>query len=452
MTTNNTEALRRIAVARALTSKDIVYWAKYSQGLRPVAKPGLGTFAVTRELVLLFDPDVAATQWTPEQVRFAFEHEVYHVALRHAERADKLREAEGATFDAHLWNICADFECNRLAWARGREVIPGICFAKDYGLPANVVAEVAYRTLREQEQGEQPDEPDEPGKQGEQGDDGDGGEGGDQPGDKPGDGDGEGEGKGKGKADKGKLGHGRCGSCAGGERVEGEDEVPEDAKASAIERDQLEREVAQAIVEQEAKHPGSVPGEVLRDAQAKLAPTPTPWQKILARHLRRAVDRRRGFRDYTFSRPARRQTAMGAGPGKPVFAAPFEPVVEVAVVVDTSGSMGGAELQAALAEIDGLLRASRNEVRVMSCDSKVHRQGKVSRVADAAKLMAGGGGTDFRPAFRALEQYRPGVTVVVTDGYGPAPESAPQWTDTVWVLVGQYTTRPCEWGEFVEVK
>jgi predicted metal-dependent peptidase len=113
--------------------------------------------------------------------------------------------------------------------------------------------------------------------------------------------------------------------------------------------------------------------------------------------------------------------------------------------------MGEAEILLALTEIDSILRATGSSVTVLSCDAKVHATGKVTRAADAAKLLKGGGGTDFRPAFDALAPLRPAVTVVVTDGYGPAPSSAPVWTDTIWVLVGQYTQRPCEWGEVVEV-
>jgi predicted metal-dependent peptidase len=176
----------------------------------------------------------------------------------------------------------------------------------------------------------------------------------------------------------------------------------------------------------------------------------TPWQQILSRHLRRATLRRRGSRDYTYARPHRRQATLG-GANSPIRPSTFDPMVEAAVVVDTSGSMGEAEILLALTEIDSILRATGSSVTVLSCDAKVHATGKVTRAADAAKLLKGGGGTDFRPAFDALAPLRPAVTVVVTDGYGPAPSSAPVWTDTIWVLVGQYTQRPCEWGEVVEV-
>lgn len=437
------EAMRRVSLSRAVVANKVTYWAKWTQGLRPVISEGLGTVAVTKDLVMLVDPKVVGSEWTAEQVHGAFAHEVCHPALGHHDRAEKMREGLGATFDALLWNKCADFECNRLVRALGLPLPEGALFAEDHDLPANVLAEVAYRTLSER---------------GEKGDDGDEGndDGEDQSGDNPGEGK-QGDKKGKGK---GKIGAGRCGSCAGGEPLPEEANVPEDAKASALERGAIEQAVAEAIVAEAAKGRGSIPADVLRRAKERLAPSPTPWQKILAKHVRRAVDRRRGFRDYTFSRPSRRQSMHGYGPNAPIIPAPFEPVVDVAVVVDTSGSMGGDEMRAALAEIDALLRTGRNEVRVLSCDAKVHAKGKVTRAVDAAKLLKGGGGTDFCPAFAALEADKPGVTIVVTDGCGPAPEDAPRWTDTIWLLVGSYRSRPwgtrtgreVKWGEFIEVK
>ncbi|MFC7511404.1 VWA-like domain-containing protein [Streptomyces thermocarboxydus] len=73
------------------------------------------------------------------------------------------------------------------------------------------------------------------------------------------------------------------------------------------------------------------------------------------------------------------------------------PLPWVAVVVDTSGSMGDAELAAALAEITGVLRevgVRGNRVTVLACDADVHA---VSRVTSAEQVtLGGGGGTDMR--------------------------------------------------------
>ena len=116
MNTNadTTQAARKIAMSRAKLSKTVVYYSQLLYGMRPVPTPGLGTVATTKELVLLFDPAVVGNKWTDDEVTGAVLHEVLHQALRHCPRADKLEQGLGASFDRYLWNVCADFECNRI--------------------------------------------------------------------------------------------------------------------------------------------------------------------------------------------------------------------------------------------------------------------------------------------------------------------------------------------------
>lgn len=407
------EAIRRISVARAQITRKLPYYSRITLGLRPKIAEGLGTVAVTDDLVLLLDPAVVGGTWPEAVIPGAFTHEVLHVALRHSKRAKPLRDGLGATFDAHRWNVACDFECNRIVRGLGLPLPQGAVFAEAYGLDPNILAEVAYHKLATQD-----DPKGNPSNQGN---------------------------------GKGEFAAGKCGGCAGNP-VDGEREhVGEGEGAGDLERQAIEGDVAEAIVQAAKDRPGSVPAEVLRDAQDRIEAAKTPWTAILNRHLRRATQRKRGNRDWTFTRPNRRQGTLNGATG-PIMPSTFDPVVECAIVVDTSGSMGFAEMQAALTEIDGILRASGASAVVLSCDAQVHARGKVTRAADVAKLLKGGGGTDFRPAFKALEKDRPAVTIVITDGYGPAPTDAPRWTDTIWVLVGQYTTKPCEWGEFVEVK
>jgi predicted metal-dependent peptidase len=458
------EALQRLSIARAQVARKLPYYHRIAYGLRPVEQAGLGTVGVTAEQVLLYDPQ-AVMGWREVDLPGVMLHEVLHLALRHPARIEALRAADGGAFDQYLANVACDFEVNRIVRALHLSLPEGAMFAEDYKLPQNVLAEEAYRLLKQnQEQdGQEQDGGKDAGNGGDNKGNGkgqaqDGGKGQEQDGGKDAGDGGDNKGNGKGQAQpKGKLAAGRCGSCAGN-AVEGEDKVPDAAKASPLEQQAMQREVAQAIVDADKNNPGCVPGELLRDAQAMLQPASIPWQQVLARHVRRAVDRKRGTKDYTFARPNRRQATF-AKVGDPMLPSAFDPIVDVAVVVDTSGSMGKRELAEALQEIDGILKATRTKLRVVSCDLKVQDAGKIQRAADAAKLLKGGGGTDFRPAFDYLQQHKPGVTVFVTDGYGPAPDAAPRWTDTVWLLVGRDTCKPwtrnggpVAWGEFVSAK
>ena len=97
----------------------------------------------------------------------------------------------------------------------------------------------------------------------------------------------------------------------------------------------------------------------------------------------------------------------------------------MAVVVDTSGSMGQPELDAAMAEIGGVIKAAGigpHGLMVLACDADVGAVTRVRRASDVR--LAGGGGTDMRVGIAAAEAARPlpDVVVVLTDGCTPWPD------------------------------
>ena len=100
------------------------------------------------------------------------------------------------------------------------------------------------------------------------------------------------------------------------------------------------------------------------------------------------------------------------------------PSLYVSIVVDTSGSMGQEDLDAALSEVDGVLRStgvSRHQVRVLSCDAASSAPVRVRSVRDIR--LTGGGGTDMRVGIAAAARTRPAphVIIVLTDGDTPWP-------------------------------
>jgi len=214
-------------------------------------------------------------------------------------------------------------------------------------------------------------------------------------------------------------------------------------------RTQRSKQVAHDVqaVEQ-AKGRGSMPGGLTRWAATVLAPPTVAWDRVLRAAVRRAVAERAGRVDYTYSRPSRRRL-----PGiiKPAMRAPS---VIVSVVVDTSGSMSQADLDAAMGEVHGVLRSSgvaREHVRLLSCDAAATTAQRV-RSATSVRL-SGGGGTDMRIGIAAAEAATPAphVVIVLTDGDTPWPEAptrarlvcavisnrdphgTPQWATTVHI-------------------
>lgn len=127
-------------------------------------------------------------------------------------------------------------------------------------------------------------------------------------------------------------------------------------------------------------------------------------------------------------------------------------VAELALVVDTSYSTSGALVQNFLAETYALLKQRENffmrmHLRLIQADDKVQKDEKITNEAELREAMAnftlrGGGGTDFRPAFRYVDrlceekqfQNLKGL-LYFTDGLGKFPEKRPAY-DTAFLFLG----------------
>jgi predicted metal-dependent peptidase len=185
---------------------------------------------------------------------------------------------------------------------------------------------------------------------------------------------------------------------------------------------------------------------MVRWAEALLSPK-TDWRKILAGAVRAAAAHMPGAVDYSYTKPSRRQGQ--AGNGKVVLPSLRRPVPEVAVVVDTSGSIQQDELAQALAEVRGILSALGVGAVVLSVDSAVHTCQKVFGVGQLR--LGGGGGTDMGVGIAdALKlKPKPHVIVVLTDGYTPWGDTKP----TAKVVAGILGDGPAppQWAKEVRI-
>lgn len=215
-----------------------------------------------------------------------------------------------------------------------------------------------------------------------------------------------------------------------------------------VEAEALRRQTAQAVRAHQRSR-GTVPAGWRRWAEEVLEPT-VDWRKALTGAVREAAAWAGGAVDYTYRRPSRRTPALG---GRVVLPSLRRPLPRVAIVVDTSGSMGDDDLAAALAEVRGVLRevgVGGNRVAVLACDADVQAVARVTAV-DQVEL-AGGGGTDMtvgiRTALAAPEP--PSIVVVLTDGYTPWPPE-PVSCRVIVALIGQDAPEPPPWAETVRI-
>jgi predicted metal-dependent peptidase len=393
-----------LAAGRLWAASRFPYLASGLFGARVLAKPGIQTVAVDEGWRLHADPELTAA-WTPAQLGSVLVHHVSHLLRAHGERAT----GSGITpDDARAWVRGADAEINDdLVPAGldlpGRPVLPGHLGAED-----GLLAEQYFVAGRSAGGGSAA--------------------GGSAAGDSA--------------ARDWDL---DCGSGADG-WARGWDASGTPA-LSPWQARLLCRQVAQDCV-RHAREAGNVPAGLLRWAEQTLQPA-VDWRRVLAAELRRAVADAAGAVDYSYRRPSRRASVAGAV----VLPALRRPVPEVAVVCDTSGSMTGDLLAAALAEVEGLLRSLglARRVRVLACDTAV---GPVRRVSSARQVeLVGGGGTDMGAGIDAAAALRPrpAVTVVLTDGFTPWPGRPPRGTRVVVALLGDEAPDGPAWARAVRV-
>jgi predicted metal-dependent peptidase len=222
------------------------------------------------------------------------------------------------------------------------------------------------------------------------------------------------------------------GSAASGRPAPWEtDEEP----ISEVEVDQLVESTLRAAAEY-AKTRGTQGANMARRYEAAAKNKPLPWQQILARYIARGRVYGAGRVDFSYSRPSRRQSVIP----DVVLPSLRQPLLDVAVVVDTSGSISDDELGIALREVQAILkRGGVNEMRVVFGDTQIRIESRVRTVAEAVKAFRsahGGGGTDMGHIVRAvvdgegakrLKNSRPPqLVVVITDGetpWGRAPRT-----------------------------
>jgi predicted metal-dependent peptidase len=384
-----------LAAARLWATDRFPYLATGLFGAEVVAAAGSGTVSVDENWRMRADPDLTAG-WTAAQLGSVLVHHVCHLLRTHGERA----QAFGVTSqDARRWVQAADAEINDDLIPAGLELPGRPVLPRDLGAPDGLLAEQYFEAGTTDRSGQI-------------------------------------------KEAAGDWLD--CGSGADG--VPRPDDGP--PGLPAWQADLLRRQVAQDVIAH-AKVAGTVPGGLLRWAEQILNPK-VNWRKVLAAELRRAVAEVSGAVDYSYRRPSRRASVAG----NVVLPALRRPVPEVAVVCDTSGSMTEDLLAAALAEVEGLLRAlgMARQVRVLACDTAV---GPAQRVSSARQVqLVGGGGTDMGTGIAAAAALRPrpAVTVVLTDGYTPWPSQAPKGTRVVIGLLGPGAPDAPSWARAVRVQ
>jgi len=258
---------------------------------------------------------------------------------------------------------------------------------------------------------------------------------------------GEGEGEGEGNGNDGRPGwdHPNYNPC-----MEGNSKTDLPPKNSAKER-QLKNKWRQALAGAKQKAIlsdgwGSLPSNLRQMVDDLVEPT-IDWRNKLSRWMGENGDRD----DYTYRRPNRRGGFNGI-----VLPSLRGVIPTVAILVDTSGSMGGEPILEVMSEIAPLIDDLRCTGLFITCDAEVHGVFETPQdVYTMLENLDGGGGSDFIPGFDKLEELgHKGPTIVATDGYITVPDEEPLGMNVLWLLPKggeEEYVRPALWGEVLEV-
>jgi len=198
-----------------------------------------------------------------------------------------------------------------------------------------------------------------------------------------------------------------------------------------------------AAAQEAEKRQGKLPAGLKRYIDDLLHPK-LSWDEILERW----VGENGAPDDYSYARPSRRSESVGAylpslaGGGK----------ADVAILVDTSGSIDPGRLRRVLGETQGICENLGVQIRVMVIDAAVHEDVEVESADEVVERLKGGGGSDFCPAFAKLfEDDFDGAVIAFTDGYISVPNEQPQNLKGVLWVTDDDENPPCPWGDHLTV-
>ena len=393
---------------------------------------------------------------TKGQREFVLAHEVWHNIFLHFIR----RQAR----DMQIWNVATDMEINHMLQNEGLEVLKDGCFPDP--IVAGKNAEDIYAYLMKQQQKQQKSQKNQngggQGQQSQGGDEGDqdsdsqdgqggssssssGSKGGNQKGNQNGQGQNNGnnkgqygnqfdkhiyEGDGSGNADEkdgkfGKRGNDPDFNPQMGDSREAENKIKEMVTA-----------VAQSIERKQGHLPAGIDNLVKEMLKPEIN-----WKEALSQFVTKTLGG-----EHSWSRCSRH--ALGRGmylPGK------TDMKIKAALVLDTSGSYL-QDLPKFLAEFKSLVESfGKYEITMVQCDAEVQdvKTYDPETPMEFDKFDAkGGGGSDFRPAFKKLRELGDDFNccITFTDGYISMPTYPPPYP-TLFVLTPDADKDFCDWGE-----
>ncbi len=361
----------------------------------------------------------------PERQRMTYlAHEVEHVC--------KLHHTRRGARDAKQWNKAADYAINSILVDAGFEPIANWLYNAKY---KGMSAEAIYRALQNEQskQGKQPQQSQGQGKQG-QGTQG-------QTQGTPTQGQGQNplpspsQANGTPKNGLGQPGNG----------------IPEEGETVGTVRDASDKEKAEQAATSAVNQAKGLAKRIGKLSGATERGLANVSQRIDPREAIAAFITERARSNYTMRRPHRKYMIHEI----------YQPSLynealgRFAIACDTSGSISAEEIQKLLAFVFSCLSSlsdygAQDTLPVIYCDAEIKRIEELG--PDDIAHPIGGGGTDFKPPFKYIEDGNDDVIgmLYITDGLGPFPTVQPDYP-VIWGLLRPYNGFAPPFGEVIEL-
>jgi predicted metal-dependent peptidase len=180
---------------------------------------------------------------------------------------------------------------------------------------------------------------------------------------------------------------------------------------------------------QQAMQAGKMGAAMARLVDHLLQPQ-LPWRMLLARYMT-AMARD----DYSYSRPSRRE-------GTAILPSLRSHQVDLAVVIDSSGSISEEEMNEFVSEINAIKGQMRARILLQTCDAEVNPDGpwlfEPWEEIELPEQLKGGGGTSFIPALAWADRLdrQPDLLLYFTDAEGEFPQREPAYP-VLWLVKGK---------------
>lgn len=325
----------------------------------------------------------------PKEIEFLFGHEILHVLYDHFGRR--------GTRDPMLWNIAGDY-CNNADLKKHRigefiTSVPCLYDSKFEGMSAEEVYDILYENAEKIDINDLID----------------------------------------------KLLDDHLDDSGAGNGEGDEDGQGGRPKLSAEDRQKIRDELKEAMLSAaQTCDASNLPLGVKRMLEELTEPKMN-WRELLRMQLESTIKS-----DYSWLRTSRKGWHVDAVmPGMKT-----NDAIDIAVMVDMSGSIGNQQARDFISEIKGIMETFDSyRIHVGCFDTDVYnvRQFDSDNLEDLSDYeLIGGGGTDFDCIFKYLKdnEIEPKKLVVFTDGYPFGSWGDANYCDTVWIIHGDKNPNP----------